>query len=232
MNDLDQQTLELWQTYTPDSLLEEQFWKNYDLLKQQANVTRQHTIIQQARVVKRSRSFASTLAIAPQLRGQLAQVIRHKKPSATPIALGIGGMLLTLPFMLDSSAISLLVFLSSSVFTGSLGVLFHGIKRYQTYRKLQKLLYTVLEVDEEYISGMYDQGEIEAVRFSEISTIGTEDFGLVLKTKGRDNQERNALIVPFAIEQFDKLKELLFKQVRKNNKFVPEHQTLNVLRTV
>jgi hypothetical protein len=170
------------------------------------------------------------LAIAPQLKGQLAQVIKHKKPNATPVALGRGGMLLSLPFMLDSNAISWLVGLSSTIFAGSLGVLFHGVKRYQKHRNLQKLLHTVLEVDEEYISGVYSQGEIEAVRFSEISTIGTEDFGLVLKTKGRDNQERNALIIPFAIEQFDKLKDLLFKQVRKNNKFVPEHQTLNVLR--
>lgn len=230
MNHLDQETIELWRTYTPNNLLEEQFWKNYDLLKQQANTNRQHAVIQQARVVKRSRSFASTLAIAPQLKGQLAQVIKHKKPNATPVALGIGGMLLSVPFMLDSNAISLLVGLSSTVFAGSLGILFHGVKRYQRHRNLQKLLHTVLEVDEEYISGVYNQGEIEAVRFSEISTIGTEDFGLVLKTKGRDNQERNALMIPFAIEQFDKLKDLLFKQVRKNNKFVPEHQTLNVLR--
>ncbi|EAY31861.1 hypothetical protein [Microscilla marina] len=228
MNDLDQQTLELWQTYTDST--ERQFWQHYDLLKQQASVTRQHAVIQQARIIKRSRSFASTLVIAPHLKPQLDQIIKHKAPSITPLVLGISGMLLTLPFMLDKSAILLLVCLSSVVFMGSLGILIHGAKNYQKHTKLQKLMHTVLEVDEEYISGVYDQGTIEAVRFSEITTIGTEDFGLVLKTKGKDKQERNALIVPFAIEQFDKLKEHLFKQVRRNNKFVPEHQSLNVLR--
>ncbi|WP_299461260.1 hypothetical protein [uncultured Microscilla sp.] len=228
MNDLDQQNLELWQTYTGNS--ERQFWQHYELLKQQASIARQHAFIQQARVIKRSRSFASTLVIAPHLKPQLDQIIKHKKPSSTPLVLGISGMLLTLPFMLDKSAILLLVCLSSVVFMGSLGILIYGAKSYQKHTKLQKLMHAVLEVDEEYISGVYDQGAIEAVRFSEITTIGTEDFGLVLKTKGKNKQERSALIVPFAIEQFDKLKEHLFKQVRRNNQFVPEHQTLNVLR--
>lgn len=230
MNNLDQQTSELWQTYTTKNT-DEQFWENYDKLRQTAGKNYQSTVIQQARMLKKKRTFASTLTIAADLEAKLGEMLEHKRPGFAPIVLGGLGMLLPLPlFMLDSAAIVLLVFLSGTLFAGSLTVLVKGIKNYRRYAKLKKILGTVLEVDDEYISGVSKEGEVEAIRFTEITTIGTEDFGLVLRTRGKDKHEKNALIVPFAIEQFDKLKEYLYQQVRKNNKFVPEHQNLNVLR--
>lgn len=223
-----QQSSALWQTYTEDNTKE--FWQHYEKLLKQSGKLRQKASIQQARLLENTRPFSSVLRIAPHLRPQLQEVLNENRPSPAPIVLGTLGALLSLPFMFDGITILLLVVLAVIGFLGSVGFLAYGVKNYRNYGELKDLFGTVLEIDDTCIARINAGKYTTAVKFDDITTISTENFGLVLKTMGENQQEQEALLIPFAMEQFEELKTYLFQRVHQNNRFKPELQNLNVTR--
>lgn len=227
-NKIDHASARLWSKYNQEN--EEEFWIHYNRLLHSAGANYEETNIQRVRQNPNRLPFASVLRIAPKKRKQLQEVIKGKKPSIFPIAMGIIGTLLSIPFLADPQTIELLVVGASLLNVSSVGILLYGINNFKQHGELKDLFGTVLEVNNACIARMHGGKYTKVVKFENITTVSTEDFGLVIKVKNQSNQEVKALTIPFAVEQFDQLKAFLFQQVHKNNRFRPELQGLNVTK--
>ncbi|OJJ23165.1 hypothetical protein BKI52_02080 [marine bacterium AO1-C] len=227
-SDIDQKSDALWQSYPNEQ--EEDFWIHYERLLNAAGAQYEAANIQHVRQNPDHLPFASVLRIAPQKRPKLQEVIEQHKPGYFPVVMGTLGALVTLLLLFDSQ-IALLLFLAAAfVLVISVGMLLYGINNFKRHGELKDLFGTVLEINNACITRAHAGTSTKVVRFKDITTVSNEDFGLIIKVRNQNDQEIRAMMIPFAIEQFDQLKEFLYQQVRKNNKFRPDIQGLNVTR--
>ena len=227
-NKIDRDFAELWSKYNQEN--EEEFWIHYYRLLNSAGANYKETNIQHVRQNPDYLPFASVLRISPKKRKQFQKVIKENKPSTFPVVMGVLSWLISLPFLTNPQTIELSVIGALLLTLSSVGFLLYGANKFIQYGRLRDLFGTVLEVNNACIARVYGGRYTKLVKFKDITTVNTEDFGLIIKVKNQSNQEVNALTIPFAMEQFDQLKAFLFQQVHKNNHFQPTLQGLNVTK--
>ncbi|HAS42295.1 MAG TPA: hypothetical protein DCS93_17590 [Microscillaceae bacterium] len=227
-SNIDQKSAALWQNYPKEH--EEEFWIHYERLLNAAGAQYEAANIQQVRQNTEKLPFASVLRVAPKKRPKLQEVIEQQKPGYFPVVMGVLGSLVALPLLFDAQLALLLFVGAAFVFIVSVGMLLYGINNFKQYGELKDLFGAVLEVNNASITRTHARNNTKVVHFKDISTVSNETYGLVIKVKNQNNQETKAMMIPFAIEQFEQLKAFLYQQVRKNNKFRPDLQGLNVIR--
>ena len=227
-NHIDQKSAALWKNYPNEH--EEEFWIHYERLLNAAGAQYEAANIQHVRKNAEHLPFGSVLRVAPQKRPALQEVIEQQKPGYFPVVMGTLGSLVALPLLFDTQLALLLFIGAAFVFIVSVGMLLYGINNFKQYGELKDLFGAVLEINNAGIARAYAGNSTKVVQFRDISTVSNEAYGLVIKVKNQNNQETKAMMIPFAMEQFEQLQEFLYQQVRKNNKFRPDIQGLNVTR--